>query len=552
MSKGKTEGKAVLPKRDNFTQEASRRLRDSAGNVCSFPGCHVHTHGASATGDGVVNLGVACHIKAAAPGGPRFDVRQTSHERKHIDNAIWMCQTHSRLIDADESNYSVDDLLAWKREAEVRANAQLNQRSFTEKDVRVAVDQGSAALLQRFVNISGDPVNAPVQQILEGYEASLERLDPRFSVVLNKNGNSYTHVIQPVADPVDLSLVVEGTDKIEGYLAAEKAFIEEGRELVIPTDHFRLEGSKLIEALHEKARGGQTGTLTLSSPKRELPATLYVRTPEGRESIIDSFTCYYTSGSLRTVFEGKALDGLFTIRAVSAHDGKSTQFDVSFKLDAWLGKNVLEFPRFPRLMKAAELLETGRIVVELEIEGEPTAFDSRSSKDGDEFHLQAQWLIRYLELARTVARKCSTPIVLFNTERSPEVYALLAKYAKLLAGDVISTQKPGMLCKGEFDYAECFTLAALEEQGIFEVARIADNACARFEMFGQVIEAPRILRLYTKVDYMFYSDLEKRGKPKFEIHSTADTALTTLLHPDDSWSVLKLSDVAPDRLDHKD
>lgn len=257
MSGPETKGKqsrAVKPKRDNFSPKTLQRLRDGAGNVCSFPGCAVHTHGATASGDGVVNLGVACHIKAAAPGGPRFDENQKVEERKHYDNGIWMCQTHSRLIDADESNYSPEELLAWKREAEIRANGQLNHKSFTEKEVKVAVDEGSIALLQRFTNMSTDPVNAPVAELLRGHELSLANLDPRFTVEVNKTGDRFEYFIQPVEEEVSLQLIIEGTDKIEGYLAAEKAFLEEGRELVIPSDHVRLEGSRLIEELHGKAK----------------------------------------------------------------------------------------------------------------------------------------------------------------------------------------------------------------------------------------------------------------------------------------------------------
>lgn len=534
--KGK-QPKAVAPKRDNFVTKTIQRLCDGAGSVCSFPGCAVNTRGSTLSGDGVVNLGIACHIKAAAPGGPRYDAAQSVDERKHYDNGIWMCQTHSKLIDADDSAYSVEELYAWKREAEIRANAQLNQKSFTETELKSAVTQGSAELLQRFVNMSGDPINAPIPEVMKGYEASLESLDPRFRVEVNKNGGHYEYFIQPVGDAVNLQLIIEGTDKIEGYLAAEKALLEEGRELVIPSDYFRLEGSELIEQLHEKARGTQKGTLTMGAPKRELAGTLYVRTEEGSEKLVDTFTFYYTSGTLRTVFDGAALEGLVAIRAHCSHDGQDTKFDISISLDAWRGKDILAFPRFSRLLKAAELLSTGRLVFELEINNRLVPYDSRSAEGSEEFHSRIDWIIHYLELARKVAVKCDAPVVMLNTEMSPDTYSILGKYNKLIEGPVISPRDSKMLCKGSFDYTEGCTFESLEKQGIFSVLRISEPAGVKFDLFGQSIQTPRLSHIITNVEYVFYTDLEDKGQPKFEVYTTEDSAITTLLHPDDSWSV---------------
>lgn len=92
-SKPKTSAKKkakAAPKRDNFLGTTTQKLRDSAGNVCSFPGCYVHTHGAKSNGEGTVGIGVACHIKAAAPGVPtirRAPVPRRSQalRQRHLD-----------------------------------------------------------------------------------------------------------------------------------------------------------------------------------------------------------------------------------------------------------------------------------------------------------------------------------------------------------------------------------------------------------------------------------------------------------------------------------
>jgi hypothetical protein len=75
--------------------------------------------------EGAINVGTAAHIKAASPGGPRYDAAQTPAERSHIDNGIWLCNNHAHMIDHDPKEYTVEVLLKWKAKAERRALEQL-------------------------------------------------------------------------------------------------------------------------------------------------------------------------------------------------------------------------------------------------------------------------------------------------------------------------------------------------------------------------------------------------------------------------------------------
>ncbi|WNN41346.1 hypothetical protein RIN61_08600 [Pseudomonas inefficax] len=554
-SKPKTSAKkkaATAPKRDNFLGTTTQKLRDSAGNVCSFPGCYVHTHGAKSNGEGAVGIGVACHIKAAAPGGPRYDEHQSPEDRKHFDNGIWMCQTHSKLIDADESPYSVTTLLQWKRDAEARSNSLLNQKSFTEKEVKAAADKGSADLLHRFINRANDPLQTPVAEIMKGYESNLADLDPRFTVQLNKTGNSYTHVIRAVDEDVVVNLVIEDLDKIDGYLAAEKAFLEEGRELTIPGAHFKVVGSKLFEAIHQSTHGVEQAVLTMSAPKKEARTTLYVRTPEGHETVLDTFPCYYSSGSVRTVFEGSAFDDFFKLKAYCSHDGSNSNFNLSFSLGSWVGKNILELPRFHKLIKAAQQLDIGRLVVEIEIGQGEASFNSRTSSDADGFHAQVQFLINYIGYVRALAEKCAEPLVITNIEIDKETYATLKYYSRLVKAPVVSDQQPHKICTGTFNYHEGYSFAGIENDDAGEVIRISDDDGWKFEVFGQVIQAPRIVKMYTKVEYVFYSELEGDKNSKVEVHATDATVLTTYLDERDIWSVCRELDVTPDSLEQQE
>ncbi|MFT3955775.1 MAG: hypothetical protein QM722_15715 [Piscinibacter sp.] len=97
-------------------------LAGRAGYACSNPDCRRQTAGAALGDDTrVVSVGVAAHIKAAAPGGPRYDPLQSAEERRHASNGIWLCSAHAKQVDDDHVHFTVDKLKAWKRQAEERS-----------------------------------------------------------------------------------------------------------------------------------------------------------------------------------------------------------------------------------------------------------------------------------------------------------------------------------------------------------------------------------------------------------------------------------------------
>ena len=111
--------------RDNFSDATKNKLGKQVAWHCSRPGCVAPTVAATADGEGVIMLGRAAHITAAASGGPRFDIRLTPAERKDANNGIWLCATCANLIDADEGAYSEQQIRDWKRSAQKRARLEL-------------------------------------------------------------------------------------------------------------------------------------------------------------------------------------------------------------------------------------------------------------------------------------------------------------------------------------------------------------------------------------------------------------------------------------------
>ena len=110
--------------RDDFSASTAQRLAKRVGFRCSNPDCRKPTSGPGADG-GTVSLGVAAHITAASPGGPRFSEHLTNEGRRAGENGIWLCQQCSRLIDTDDSAYEVGDLIEWKTFAEAAAAVEL-------------------------------------------------------------------------------------------------------------------------------------------------------------------------------------------------------------------------------------------------------------------------------------------------------------------------------------------------------------------------------------------------------------------------------------------
>ncbi len=108
-------------------------MAERVGWKCSFPGCNINTVGPDSDDPTKrINNGIAAHIYAAAPNGPRYNPEMTKDERRHITNGIWMCRHHGSLIDADYTEYSAATLMKWKEQAERKTADSLKYPSLEE------------------------------------------------------------------------------------------------------------------------------------------------------------------------------------------------------------------------------------------------------------------------------------------------------------------------------------------------------------------------------------------------------------------------------------
>jgi len=100
--------------RDDFSEVVRRVVANRASLVCSNPDCGSSTGGPQDDPSKALNIGVAAHITAASPGGPRYLDTITADERSSASNGIWLCQSCAKLVDNDESMFTAELLRAWK------------------------------------------------------------------------------------------------------------------------------------------------------------------------------------------------------------------------------------------------------------------------------------------------------------------------------------------------------------------------------------------------------------------------------------------------------
>jgi hypothetical protein len=133
--------------RDDFEERIKRALAARVGNVCSNPMCRALTSGPQVDPTKSLNLGVAAHITAASPDGPRYNPCLSPEERRNPENAIWLCQNCAKLVDSDVARYPEAVLRGWKSKAEMVALSAvgkpggLDLRSSSGQIIRLAVGE---------------------------------------------------------------------------------------------------------------------------------------------------------------------------------------------------------------------------------------------------------------------------------------------------------------------------------------------------------------------------------------------------------------------------
>lgn len=180
--------------RDDFSRQIIDTLGKRVGVRCSNPSCRKLTTGPREHSDKIVNIGVAAHITAASPRGPRYNANLSDQERSSIENGIWLCQNCAKLVDNDPGRYCVEVLRMWKSEAE------------------------HAALQEIEGNVRLPPVDLSAELSLSFKKAHItgERHDYELSVIVSNKGS------EPLGQfHVDLEMpakIIEYPERCGSYL----------------------------------------------------------------------------------------------------------------------------------------------------------------------------------------------------------------------------------------------------------------------------------------------------------------------------------------------
>lgn len=103
--------------RDDFSQSTKNRLAKQARHHCCCPSCRKLTSAPTSDSAKEVNIGVAAHICAAAPGpgARRYRADMTPEQRRSETNGIWLCQDCAKAIDSDDPFFTESLLHGWKK-----------------------------------------------------------------------------------------------------------------------------------------------------------------------------------------------------------------------------------------------------------------------------------------------------------------------------------------------------------------------------------------------------------------------------------------------------
>lgn len=316
--------------RDGFPGAVKTELAKRVNFHCSI--CDAQTVGPKANTDKSFSIGKAAHIKAAAPGGPRYDLDQTSEERSSINNGIWACAICAEIIDRDEGAYPVEELHRLKTEAERLARTRIGRAPATPAVLE------SASSIQR-----------AVEAFCRSEAAHHEELDPRFSVIVSQTMDGTVYELH-AKETVSAKLSINGQDLVQHIQALNDVIAYGGSHTLEGLD-VRMEGSPLFPGVEDACQ-----RLQVSSEFR--PATLTILSEaEADVPMYLEFLGRATSGAKGLRFTGEALSGLIVATLTADLVDKAINFSFRFNLQRWAGKRFRQLPQFARVQQAIRSLE---------------------------------------------------------------------------------------------------------------------------------------------------------------------------------------------------
>ena len=191
-------------------------LAHLSGGLCYWPGC---PEPVLREVDGKIRPIVEiAHIRAAFPGGPRYDTTMTDDERRDFRNLLLLCNPHHDEVD-DQKNleiYTTEVLHRWKEQRESDPREALRRlREVTPTGLRNivsdALENHDMKLIQALDRLSKSDREAAsllrslVDELTEAYSRLRQPLDPDLVYSLGKSVRELRE-IAPVLDVFTVAL----------------------------------------------------------------------------------------------------------------------------------------------------------------------------------------------------------------------------------------------------------------------------------------------------------------------------------------------------------
>ena len=479
-------------KRDEFSKPTIEKLRARVANRCSNPECRVPTTAAAGSSDKVNNIGVAAHITAAAPGGPRYSDSMSQKQRKSIENAIWLCSSCSTAIDRDVERYPVSVLQEWKKQAEQAAKNELGKKLPQTED---AVDTVTMAL-------TGAPKKVLVSAIENTHKATqqaLSNLDPRFRVITSHSNGTTTFELHAEED-VDLQMSVRA-ESVQEFFERYKSLASHGEDLVIDAASISFAGSKLLEELP-----GFFGAGRLNITSERKPAVTAVTLVEKGAGLSENFPD--VAGEVRygtesMTFEGSSCGGLLRFFYTVHYDRSRGSLTINTDLESWDGQDVDRLPYFSKLQQFFGRLERGWVLgLRLDIEGlEVFSGNMPEVHFGHEQDEMTEYF-RYIDATAVVSRFLSVPIR-FDRKYLPtrDEYQQVLEAASVVRREISYTrdQITGPIVSPLELNENCENLRLLTESEQLGVVRFVENNGQVLKCLGQSLRFPPKVTYLTNV-----------------------------------------------------
>ncbi|WP_185830271.1 hypothetical protein [Pseudomonas aeruginosa] len=491
--------------RDDFSETTKIELLVRAANLCSR--CRVFTVGSTHAGDRKNSIGVAAHICAAAsgPGAKRYDPNQTKAERKHFDNGIWMCYSCSKLIDNEETFHTADRLREMKAAHQAYVSSLVGVIPMApfeaENKIRAGIIEATTFLICK----AGSPARFDVSAVVEGYEDSINSLDPNFRVEVTATSDAVVHQLIPIVSPAPEIQMVFNDDAVEAADLAWQHMTEVGDSIHIPTKNFKFVGSKLFEHLSEVSDGG---TLTLTPLKRRLETTIYFK-GDGQEFEFASTESLMGRGSKQFDIEGSALGGFFTYRYFIRSE---STIDASFTFDVagWLGQSLDNLSHYYRIKRAYDFLLRHpdlSVVIEIVLNGKPLRLWEGTETDYSSLFSRLKEIVEIAEFSRTIASKLSKQVVLKRLELTRQDERFIELYGNLYKGEVVRK-----LDYGEKIFTARIADAQRESIKVFcseEESEVKIQKAPIIDFFGNLIRMPTMTKTVSCFDMVFFSSIRQ-------------------------------------------